>query len=654
MAVDTVVPAQQGALYEVEVRRNVRIPSVDAGVTIAVDIWSPATDILVPAVVMLLPYRRDLKAGTSFEPAFRYLAERGFACLLADIRGTGSSDGPTEAMLDGRQADDGVSLVEWAAEQPWCTGSVGMWGQCAGGLSTMYTAARRPPQLKALISVTNPSDVGIDAMTHEGVRSDVQSIVRRAGANVLLHLLPPTAEFASVEGQQRWQQRLSEFDPALMAGCRYTPDDPVWREWRIDPSTFIAATMCVGGWRDLYTNATIRAFERVTAPKKLVVGPWMHSMPHKSPYEAVDFLPIALRWWDYWLRDNDNGVMDEAPISVFVQGKDAGWRSYDSWPPADGALTLKTAGDTGLAPVVPGAGENSTVIAEYQPDPTIGALAGLCLYNGEGGLGLPIDQHDDDMRSVLFTSAPLPDDLIIAGQPEVLVRLAGVGSEPPEVQRIVTRLTEVDPDGRSTLIVGGVLRPDEPSQTHRVTLRRTVFRVPAGHRLRVALCDSDFPLLRPLANPVPLRVVGVELAIPTVSEEAGADLDMPRLDEAAPSLPGSGVEWSVSRDLINDGVEITFGFKSQGRTSGEGHRFETHSMTRSAVRRAAPQAAVISGDYGATLDLNSGEHITVRAEVRCTEAAFWARGEVVVDGAKIFSGAWDAPLVPEFSSVPAS
>jgi putative CocE/NonD family hydrolase len=649
MAVDTVGPARQGALYEVDVRRNVRVPSADAGLTIATDIWLPVTDELVPAVVMLLPYRKDLKAGASFEPAFRYLAERGFACLLADIRGTGSSDGPTEAMLDGRQADDGVSLVEWAAEQPWCTGSVGMWGQCAGGLSTMYTAARRPPALKAIIAVTNPSDVGVDAMTHDGIRSDVQSTVRRAGANLLLHLLPPTAEFASVEGQRRWRQRLSEFDPALMAGCSYPADDPVWRAWRIDPSSFTAATMCVGGWRDLYTNATIRAFEQVTAPKKLVVGPWMHSMPHKSPYDPVDFLPIVLRWWDHWLRGADNGVMDEPPISVFVQGKDSGWRSYESWPPADGAVTLATAGDTELAPAVPGAEQTGAgVIAEYRPDPTIGALAGLCLYNGEGGLGVPVDQHDDDMRSALFASAPLADDVVIAGQPEVTVRLAGDGAEPPEVQRIVVRLTAVDPDGRSTLIVGGVARPEEPTYVQPVTLRRTVFRVSAGHRLRVAICDSDFPLLRPLAHPVPLRIVGVELRVPTVSEKIGVDLDMPRLEAATPALPGSGVEWSISRDPINDGVEVTFGFRSEGRTSGEGHRFETRSLTRSTVRRAAPQAAVISGDYGATLDLNSGEHVAVQAEVRCTEAAFWARGEVVIDGAMIFSGTWDAPLVPEF------
>ena len=88
------------------------------------------------------------------------------------------------------------------------------------------------------------------------------------------------------------------------------------------------------------------------------MGPWMHALPHMSPFEAIDFLPLAARWWDHWLCQIDNGVMDEAPVTLFVQGSNPGWRAYESWPAAQTELTLCTSADTTLT--APEAGEKTS------------------------------------------------------------------------------------------------------------------------------------------------------------------------------------------------------------------------------------------------------------------------------------------------------
>jgi uncharacterized protein len=385
-----------------------------------------------------------------------------------------------------------------------------------------------------------------------------------------------------------------------------------------------------------------RLFEQLHSPKKLLIGPWMHSMPQDSPFEPIDFASIALRWWDHWLLGADNGVMDEPPVTVYTQGARPGWRAYEAWPPANDELFLATEGDTTLTTAASDAVERARGIAEYQPDPTTGALSGLWGIPTPD-FGLPLDQHDDDVRALSTTSRALPHDVLICGRPSVAVTLVRDEAPVSAVQRIVVRLADVDPQGRSTFITAGVVCPREPSETHRITLRATSYRVRAGNRLRVVLSDSDFPRLTPLPNPCPIRVARISLAVPTVDQEEGIEVEM------AAATPESRVSpvtrrWTITRDPIHDGIEVAIGRSIRGVRTRRGHLLDLHGETRATVRRAAPEAAVISGDHLAVVQMTTGETIRVKATIRCMRVALWARGEVEIDGVTVFAQIWEVPL----------
>ncbi|MEN3283863.1 MAG: uncharacterized protein V7607_5003 [Solirubrobacteraceae bacterium] len=458
----TLIPAAepQRVRHEVDVTRDGRIPTAEHGVTLSGDLYRPQSMDPVPVLVTTIPYRKDITSVLSAAP-FHWFAERGYACLLVDLRGTGSSDGRPRPKFDPAEGDDAIAAIDWAAAQPWCTGSVGMWGISYGGVMALRAATLRPAQLKAIIAIECPLDPGRDAFHHDGARVDLHQRALWSGSMLVQQLLPSLADHTARAQQRRWRERPHDTEPFITDLAR-GPDDPVWRERVIDPIEIAAPTLCVGGWRDLYADAMVGLYERLTVPKKLLIGPWMHSMPQDSPFEPIDFLPIAVRWWDHWLSDVDTGVMEEPPVVLYTQGDRPGWRAHGSWPKANAELELATQDDTRLAaPALTSTGSGGA-IAEYEPDATTGALSGLWGVPNPD-FGLPLDQHDDDVRALPFTSDPLADDLLVCGRPTVTVTLArGDTSSRNGVQRIVVRLADVDPCGGSTFITAGVLCPDGP------------------------------------------------------------------------------------------------------------------------------------------------------------------------------------------------
>ena len=631
--------------HEVETLYDMRIPTADPQVTLSADLYLPAGTDPVPALVTIYPYRKDVMGGLG--PSLRWFAERGYGCVLVELRGIGSSDGIRRPEFDPGEGDDSIAAIEWASAQPWCDGNVGMWGGSYGAFATLRAAERRPPQLKAIIPMIGPPDPERDVVHPHGARGDLHALTFRGGMMLAQQLLPPLLNYTSVQEQRRWQQRLHHTEPVFMDFVRHGPGDPVWQERAIDVRSITAPALCVGGWQDKNADAIPRIYERIQGPKKLLMGPWGHISPQDSAVEPIDFLSIALGWWDHWLRGVDNGVMDEPAVILYVQGSRPGWRAYESWPPATRELLLATGPDTTLTESISDAPGVTGVIAEYQPDPTTGALSGLWGLVASG-TALPLDQHDDDTRALSATSEPLLDDLLIAGRPAVVVRLARRDGMPASaVERLVVRLTEVDPQDRSRFISGGVACPDGPGETHTIMLWPTTYRLHAGHRLRVVLSDSDFPRLTPLVDPPSLRVAGIELAAPTLPNNAGVAFDMPVVDNRESNAAGlSGDRWSITRDPIHDGIEVAIasGFRTGGAYTSQGHLLESHYDIRATVRRASPDAAVSKGTHTFLVRMSTGEQITVKANIRCTQAALWARGEVTIDRVTIFSQIWEASL----------
>ncbi|MEV0729815.1 CocE/NonD family hydrolase [Polymorphospora sp. NPDC050346] len=660
---------EPSARYRVRVVRDVRIPTDDPAVTLAGDLFLPDGAGPVPALVSVLPYRKDGLGGIGGWASYHWFAERGYASLLVDFRGTGSSDGEPRPPFDPAEADDGVRAVGWAAAQPWCDGTVGMWGVSYGAVMSLRTAARRPPALKAIIPVLGMIDPGYDFVHPHGARGCLGSLGMWGLSTLLSQLLPPLHGHDTVDEQRRWRRRLEHAEPYLLDLHRHGPGDPVWRERAVDPAAVGVPAFCVAGWRDLFCDGSIRAFEQLPGPKKLLAGPWMHTPPHESPFEPVDFHTLALRWWDRWLRGVDAGTGDEPAATVFVQGRPdpaahdsatgspvtdgpagrSAWRAYESWPPPAKELALAGTPGGGLGPATDtGHDPGAPVLGTVRPDPTVGALSGLWGVPTTG-FGLPLDQHDDDLRALAFTGEPLTAPVLIAGRPVVTVEVAGAAGD------LVVKLTDVDPDGRSTLITAGRAgAPPGPAGDAgpapaggpvRVVLVPTAYRLPAGHRLRVVVGGTDFPRHWPGA-PTQTRLTRLALAVPVVSETEGTPVTPP-----VPGPPPAGTaslhlrgtpRWDVTRDLIRDGVTVTVGEDVAAYAPQRQHVLEVCSTIAASAQRDHPAAAQVRATSTATARMSTGETVVVEVGVHVTADSAGATGRVTVDGVETFARRWTA------------
>ena len=135
---------------------NTFIPMPD-GMKLAARIWLPedAEKNPVPAILEYLPYRKRDGDGTAARDALThpYFAGHGYAGVRVDLRGFGESDGISLDEYTKQEHDDCLEVLKWLAAQPWCTGACGMIGISWGGFNGLQVAARRPPELKAVITL---------------------------------------------------------------------------------------------------------------------------------------------------------------------------------------------------------------------------------------------------------------------------------------------------------------------------------------------------------------------------------------------------------------------------------------------------------------------------------------------------------------------
>jgi predicted acyl esterase len=606
--------------YEVRISRGVRIGTATPGATLAADLFLPAGAGPVPAVVALLPYRRDVLGGAGCWTTLRRFAAAGYAAVLVDCQGLGSSDGAARAPFDPAEADDGVAAVEWAARQPWCSGPVGMWGFSYGAALALRTASRQPEPLRAVVSLMGMLDPERDFVHPGGVRGAVGPLGVWGLGTLVNQLLPPLADHHDPAEQRRWRDRLEHAEPYLVDVDRHPPGHQVWRSRTIDAGSVTVPTLSVGGWRDMFCDAAVRIYEQVRGPRGLLMGPWMHSAPDDAAVEPVDGTAVALRWFDRWLG---GGAGADPPVTVYVQGFEPGWRALPDWPSPVSPGVLSGAG--GVLPA----------------DATLGPLSGLWGIPN-GGFGPPLDQHDDDARALAVTGEPLTAPLLLLGRPVVTV------TGPAAAGRLVVKLADVDPAGRSTLVTGAVLAPAPADRTgaaggRPVVLDPTCYRVARGHRLRVVVSAAAFPRVWPVlpgpGTDDPGRVRDLVVALP-----AAADQGRPVGVERPPSVPyGEWVtdtpRWQIVRDLVGDRVTVVVGDALRAELPG-GHTIGQDTDIRATAGRDAPGTAELRASSTAEVRLATGEAVLVRAELLLTEQTGAATGAVSVDGVTVAVRNW--------------
>ena len=508
-----------------------------------------------------------------------------------------------------------------------------MWGLSYAANVALRTASRRPPALGAIIAVAHGLDPARDSVHPDGARGDLHALANRGSSLLLQQLLPPLTD-SSPAGLRRWRQRMLEAEPAFLDYARHGPGDPVWRERAIDGAAIQTPVLCVGGWRDAFPDGLIDAYEQVAGPKKLLMGPWGHLLPHRSAYRPVDFLAIALRWWDHWLRGVPTGVMEEPAVTLFRPGPAPRWLGYEAWPPPAINLRLATAcrhhararhagaQQSGDRPAPAGRHRRSAARAA-------GAGDGRGLP-GPGPAGRRPAVGDRDQRA-----AARPGSSSAAG------RKCQSGSAAASAGWLPGSPTSTRTAGRCWSPPACCVRSSAATGS-RCGCARSSPRSRPGTGCGSRSSDADFPRLMPLVSPVPFEVRSVEVSVPVLRD--GAPVDLPAVP-AVPQQPGNDLR--VSRDPTSGEVEVVVTGRVPEQVSPGGHRYRLTSELHARVGPAAPEAAEAGGTQVSEVRLTSGEVVRAAATVRCTQTAVWARAEVCTNGSVVFSRTWETVLVPE-------
>ena len=470
------------------------------GVKLATDVYLPDGDGPRPVIFLRFPYNKALGAGIGPEAT-----KRGYAFVAQDTRGRFASEGenlPFDA--DGR-ADgkwDGHDSADWIAKQPWCNGKIGTWGGSAGAI-TQY-----------LLAGTGQSNVVGQHLT-VGTASLFQEGMYRGGI----------FRKALVED---WLKATKFESYALDRWTTNYPYGQYWKDREITANfgKINAASVHLGGWFDIFAQATVDAFvgyqtkggPGAKGKQKLIMGPWTHGVlqdeageltftgAKTTPGEVHD----SWKWFAATLKGETNGIIEAPAVTYYVMGAmgEAGapgneWRTADQWPPMKTtARTLYLHGDR----VASFTGSESAGSASYVSDPAnpVPTIGGYELTIPAG----PKDQRAIESRAdvLVFTTAPLDAPLEVTGNVVARIQFA---SDAPDTDLIV-RLCDVYPDGRSFNICEGALRlrcregldrevwlKAAESVQVEVSLWPTSMVFNRGHRLRVHVASTSSPALEP-------------------------------------------------------------------------------------------------------------------------------------------------------------
>ncbi|KUM23710.1 peptidase S15 [Mesorhizobium loti] len=515
------------------------------GCRLSARIWMPedAADNPVPAILEHLPYRK--RDGTIFRDQLThpYFAGHGYASIRVDMRGNGDSEGLMDDEYSEQELQDACDVIAWAAAQPWCNGNVGMMGISWGGFNCLQVAAKQPPALKAVISLCSTVDRYADDIHYKGGCLLLENF---GWASTMLSYSsrPPDPLIA---GGNRWRDlwlsRLENQPFLLPLWLSHQHRDAYWKRGSIceDFSAVHAAVLSIGGWHDGYRNTISHLVTNIDAPVKGIVGPWIHKYPHYAgPNPAIGFLQEALRWWDRWLKGAATGVEADPDYRAYVMDsvrparwhpeRPGRWIAEQEWPSPNIKLEA--------IELIPG-GSKPVIVASPQSC----GLAGGEYFPFTFGPELPGDQRPDDALSMCFDQAELEEAIDIVGAPQLEIRVASDRRQ----ANIAVRLCDVHPDGASELISYGVLNlthrashefPEAlvPGEfvSARVVLDQCAYRVPAGHRLRIAVSNAYWPMIWPSPEPVTLKLSEAMLKLPLRPLAKVDEISFPEPEGATP------------------------------------------------------------------------------------------------------------------------
>jgi predicted acyl esterase len=467
----------------IAVRKDLRVPMRD-GVTLVADAYHGTDEEPRPALVALSPYGKEFEAlALSIPPQRRpsplwdgcieagdiaRVVQEGYVHVIGDLRGSGGSEGEHIGNYNAggvSLGQDAYDFIEWVAAAPWCDGNVGMIGISYFASMQVLAAAERPPHLKAIFVSGGHFDF-YETTYHGGVMWLMPRAARegRGGDsgwaytdNIKSRMLET---FSAQELESRVAERLLDPDvaawPNLVHVLHYPKHHEAWfdivmnhldGDWYEERNPIALATnievpvwLSINHGRGWTVDGTIELFDTLRGPKKLDIGPYppMQSRPWVDEHDNM------FRWYDYWIKGIDNGVMDEPAVSVFVEGSRQNVTA-DTWPPKRvkyGALYLRPRGKL--------SGEPETLSVEYAaPD---GFFQAPLTVTGK-------------VEILSWSTEPFEDpaEMIGAGAAHVFAEI-----DQPDTNFIL-RMWDYAPSGKRQLITTGYLKASHRERDDRTT-----------------------------------------------------------------------------------------------------------------------------------------------------------------------------------------
>jgi len=511
--------------YDVEMRLDVKAPMRD-GVELSADIYLPRGEGRFPTVLMRTPYSNN--TDPMIEKG-RRLANSGYACVIQDCRGRWDSDGKYYPF---REGEDGYDTQEWIGRQEWSNGRIGMAGGSYVGLVQWQSAPHRSEYLKCIV----PRVICCDFFS---------GLVYPGGAfqlNVLMTWgMRTNGRTAQSIEYHNWTEAFRGL-PIIEMDERAGRCLDFWKDWVRHPGydeywqgfndeerwgEIAVPAFNMGGWYDLYARNTFTNFDGLrrhgrtpeARQSRLIVGPWPHALSASTRTGDIDFGTHSmvnleaeeLRWFDYWLKGIDNGIVDEPPLRLFIMGIDQ-WRDEREWPLErtrwhkayfdSGGKANSLLGDGRLSGKESQGAETDSFV--YDPRYPVQTLGGNNCCSPHIVPWGPYDQRPVEMRGdvLCYTSEPLETDLEVTGPIQVVLYAATDATDTDWTAKLV----DVSPAGYARNLCDGIIRARyreslaepiliEPDRIYeyRIDLGVTGNVFLRGHRIRVEISSSNFP-----------------------------------------------------------------------------------------------------------------------------------------------------------------
>ena len=467
----------------ITVHKDLEIPMRD-GVTLVGDAYGEFDGTPRPALVALSPYGKELQALALTTPPQRRpspmwdgcieagdigrVVEEGYVHVIGDLRGSGASEGEHIGNYNAggvSLGEDAYDVIEWVAAQPWCDGNVGMIGISYFGSMQVLAAAERPPHLKAIFVSGGHYDF-YETTYHGGIMWFMPRAAREGRGGDSGWAFTDRVKSRMIEQhspdelKQLVARRLEDPDvaawPNLVHVLHYPKNHEAWfdivmneldGEWyeernpiTLAPNIDIPVWLQLDQGRGWTLDGTVELYHALKGPKKLDIGPYppMQSRPFIEEHDKM------FRWYDYWIKGIDNGVMDEPAVSVFVEGSREVVTAHQ-WPPKPieyRPLYLRPRRRLSFEPERMGA-EHAAPDGFYQAPLTV----------------------TDRVEIIDWTTAPFeePCELIGTGAAHLFVEI-----DQPDTN-LIMRVWDAAPNGSRQLITTGYLKASHRELDDRTT-----------------------------------------------------------------------------------------------------------------------------------------------------------------------------------------